>query len=129
MRADGAEMRFWLLDTVRDVALEQAAASGTLRDARERHAEVLAGLAVRTTAMLEDTAGPAALAAERRLDTLVPDLYAALDYLRQRPAEEPGDDEYVRRLQADLERCRGLIRASSERWHDSRGLPREEIPE
>jgi predicted ATPase/transcriptional regulator with XRE-family HTH domain len=129
MRTDGAEMRFWLLDAVRDVALEQAAASGSLRAARERHAEVLAGLAVRTTAMLEDASGPAATSAERRLDALVPDLYAALDYLRQRPADEPGDDEYVRRLRADLERCRGLIRASSERWHDARGLPRDEIPE
>jgi predicted ATPase/transcriptional regulator with XRE-family HTH domain len=129
MRADGAEMRFWLLDAVRDVALEQAAAAGSLRAARERHAEVLAGLAVRTTAMLEGTTGTAAAAAERRLDGLIPDLYAALDYLRQRPAEEPGDDEYVRRLRADLERCRELIRASSERWHDSRGLPRDEIPD
>jgi predicted ATPase len=129
MRPDGAEMRFWLLDAVRDVALEKAAETGTLRAARERHAAVLAGLAVRTSEQLEAAVGTAAAAVELRLDALVPDLYAALDYLRHRPGGEPGDDAYVRGLRADLERCRELIRARSDRWHDERGLPREDIPE
>jgi predicted ATPase len=126
---DGPEMRFWLLDAVRDVALEQAAAAGTLLEARERHAAVLAALAARTTTLLEGATGVVAAAVERRLDGLVPDLYAALDYLRQRPAVEPGDDAYVQGLRADLERCRSLLRASSERWHEERGLPMDHVPE
>jgi predicted ATPase len=127
VRPDGAEMRFWLLDAVRDVALEQAAASGSLPAARDRHAAVMAALAARTTAALAGATGSAADAAERRLDGLIPDLYAALDHLRQRPAD--ADDSYVRGLRADLEKCRSVLRASSQRWQDERGLPAEDVPE
>lgn len=128
MRSDGAEMRFWLVDAVRDVALEQAAGSGSLRAARERHAVVLAGLAARTTSQLAAASGATAATVERRLDGLIPDLYAALEYLRQRPTDA-GDDGYVRGLRSELERCRELLRASSDRWHDERGLPREMVPD
>ncbi len=121
-------MRFWLLDAVRDVALERARRRGMLPAARDRHAAVLAGLAARTTAQLEDTAGSAVAAAEQRLDGLVPDLYAAIDYLRQRPTT-PGDDDYLREMRSELERCQELVRASSERWHGARGLPRDDVPD
>jgi predicted ATPase len=133
VRPDGAEMRFWLLDAVRDVAVEQAEQAGLLTADRDRHAAVMAGVAARTAAVLTGATGAAASAAERRLDGLVPDLYAALEHLRHRPSTSEDDDgpdvEYRRRQRADLEHCRALLRASSQRWHDVRGLPHEDVPE
>ncbi len=120
-RADSTEPRFWLLDAVRELALERAAAQGTLPAARDRHAVVMAALAARTTAAL--TRGDAG-AAERRLDGLVPDLYAAMEHLRQRTSGAPGGP--VDDLRAELEHCQAILRNSSLRWHDLRGLAPEE---
>jgi predicted ATPase len=79
VRPDPHEMRFWLLDAVRRVALEQTPPA-TLRAARNRHAEVMAAVVNRATAELGGSNGSGASA---RLDRLAPDAQAAVEYLQR----------------------------------------------
>lgn len=72
--------RFHLLDVVGDYALEQAAAQGDLRAARQRHAEVMAETALAVAPELE---GPRLADAAARLDDLAADLAAALGWAAQ----------------------------------------------
>jgi predicted ATPase/transcriptional regulator with XRE-family HTH domain len=67
--------RFRLLDVVRQFAAEQAESAGELVAARHRHAQVLAGVAVRTA---PEFAGPHLMGAVNRLDHLASDLWSAL---------------------------------------------------
>ncbi|RQW88448.1 ATP-binding protein [Micromonospora globispora] len=68
-------LRFRLVDAVRDFAIEQAAGAGELTRIRRRHAEVIAGLVVRTAPSL---VGPELAAAVHVLDEASSDIIAAL---------------------------------------------------
>jgi predicted ATPase/transcriptional regulator with XRE-family HTH domain len=70
------DLRFLLLDMVREFALEQCAAAGELPAVKARHAMVFAALAERTGPQL---AGPTLPAAISRLDHLASDLRAAME--------------------------------------------------
>jgi predicted ATPase/DNA-binding XRE family transcriptional regulator len=70
------EVRFRLLDVVRDFALERSAARGELATARVRHARVFADFA---TALAPRLVGAALTEAVSRLDDLAGDLFAALN--------------------------------------------------
>lgn len=67
--------RFRLIDVVRDLATERAAAHGELAGIRRRHAVLFARLAERSAA---DLAGPKLVATVNRLDEVASDLWAAL---------------------------------------------------
>ncbi|MET7417956.1 helix-turn-helix domain-containing protein [Dactylosporangium sp. NPDC005555] len=71
------DLRFRLLDVVRDFASERGAEQGELRKLRIRHAEVVTRIVVRLAA---DLVGPASAAAVSRLDYLNSDIRAALRY-------------------------------------------------
>ncbi|HWB35917.1 MAG TPA: XRE family transcriptional regulator, partial [Rugosimonospora sp.] len=70
------DVRFRLLDVVRDFALERAAAKDELAAARIRHARVVTDLAV---AIAADLTGPAQRDAIARLDDISGDLAGALN--------------------------------------------------
>lgn len=71
------DLRFRLLDVVRDFATEHCAELGELRALRISHAEVITRLAVRLAA---DLVGPGSAAAVSRLDYLNSDIRTALRY-------------------------------------------------
>jgi predicted ATPase/DNA-binding XRE family transcriptional regulator len=71
------DLRFRLLDVVRDFATERCVERGELRAVRLRHAEVITRLAARVAA---DLTGPASGAAVSRLDYLNSDIRTALRY-------------------------------------------------
>jgi hypothetical protein len=97
VRADGHEMRFWLPDAVRSVAVQEAGSLGQLAPARDRHAAMMARLTAQTVAEL---GGPNSVAAAKRMGYLMADLHAALNHLDTRPGDaEPIDTP---RLRADL---------------------------
>ncbi|MFI5936076.1 ATP-binding protein [Actinoplanes sp. NPDC051494] len=78
LSARGARaFRFRLLDVVGDYALEQAAAQGDLHAALQRHAEVLAGLAL---SIVPELKGTRLAEAAARLDDVAGDLGAALGW-------------------------------------------------
>jgi predicted ATPase len=100
VRSSEDDLRFWLLDPVRTVLIDEA--GELLTGALDRHACVMAEVVTRAVSELD---GPGADVAARRLDDLGADLYAALDHLRDR--KEARADE----LAADLrrwQRLRGL---------------------
>jgi predicted ATPase len=109
VRSDPHEVRFWLLDAVRAVALEQAAATGVLTAARDRHAAVMADLVARTLAEAPDELPVAGSNPVVRTDSVLADLYAALDHLE---SDEAG---------ADSPRVAGL-RLDLKRWLQRRGV-------
>lgn len=87
--------RFRLIDVIRDLATERAAAHGELSAIRRRHAVLFAGLAERATA---DLAGPKLVTTVNRLDEVASDLWAAL-------AHSANDDPHTAlRLAAALPR-------------------------
>jgi len=91
------ELRFWLLDPVRTVLLEQAGEAAVR--ARDRHASIMAELAKRAVSEFD---GPDVQVAATRLDRLGADLYAALDHLRDQK------DTRADVLAGDLQRWRRL---------------------
>ena len=91
------ELRFWLLDPVRTVLLDQAGEAAVR--ARDRHASMMAELASRAVSEFD---GPDVDLAASRLDDLGADLYAALDHLRDQK------DTRADVLAADLQRWRHL---------------------
>jgi hypothetical protein len=91
------DLRFWLLDPVRTVVLEQAGEAHLL--ARDRHAAIMAELVNRAVSEFD---GPGVEQAASRLDRLGADLYAALDHLRDQK------DARAEVLAADLQRWRQL---------------------
>ena len=110
-------MRFWLLEAVRSVALQEAAANGNLGPARDRHAVVMARLAARTPAEVTGAA------VATRLENLLSDLQAALDHLERRgtvPAQR--DNSFGGDASADgfVEVAR--LRAEVRGWMERRGL-------
>ncbi|MDG4762992.1 helix-turn-helix domain-containing protein [Solwaraspora sp. WMMD406] len=87
--------RFRLIDVVRDLATERAAARGELAAIRRRHAALFAALAERSAV---DLAGPKLVATVNRLDEVASDLWAAL-------AHSANDDPHTAlRLAASLPR-------------------------
>jgi predicted ATPase/transcriptional regulator with XRE-family HTH domain len=74
VRGQGA-VRFVVLESVREYALEQAEAAGELTLARRRHAVVFARFAARTAPMFS---GPQLAAAVSRLDDVAGNLWSAL---------------------------------------------------
>ncbi|MFY1635318.1 ATP-binding protein [Solwaraspora sp. WMMB335] len=87
--------RFRLIDVVRDLATERAAAHGELSAIRRRHAMLFARLAERSTT---DLAGAKLVATVNRLDEVASDLWAAL-------AHSANDDPHTAlRLAASLPR-------------------------
>jgi len=94
------DLRFWLLDPVRTVVMEEAA--DELVAARDRHASIMVDVAGTRVSELD---GPGARAAVSWLDHLGADLYAALEHLRDRK------DGRADGLAADLRR-----------WQQLRGL-------
>ncbi|NUT31473.1 MAG: XRE family transcriptional regulator [Hamadaea sp.] len=74
VRGQGA-VRFVVLESVREYALEQAEAAGELTAARRRHAVVFARFAARTAPMFS---GPQLSAAVARLDDVSGNLWSAL---------------------------------------------------
>ncbi|MCP2326103.1 putative ATPase/DNA-binding XRE family transcriptional regulator [Hamadaea flava] len=74
VRGQGA-IRFMVLESVREYALEQAEAAGELTLARRRHAVVFARFAARTTPMFSGAQHGAAIA---RLDDVAGNLWSAL---------------------------------------------------
>jgi predicted ATPase/DNA-binding XRE family transcriptional regulator len=110
-------MRFWLLEAVRSVVLQEASANGSLGPARDRHAVVMARLAARTPAEVTGAA------VATRLENLLSDLQAALDHLERRgsvPAQR--DDSFGDDASADgfVEVAR--LRAEVRGWMERRGL-------
>jgi transcriptional regulator with XRE-family HTH domain len=84
VRHDEVDLRYWLLDPVRNVALRHGERTGILRAARDRHATVMADIAT----LSGPSDGPGSSAGSRRwLDDLVPDLRAALAHVRSRGDE------------------------------------------
>lgn len=71
------DLRFRLLDVVRDFAAERCVEQGELRAVRLRHAQVITRFAARLAA---DLTGPASAAAVSRFDYLNSDIRAALRY-------------------------------------------------
>jgi predicted ATPase/DNA-binding XRE family transcriptional regulator len=97
VRPFASDLRFWLLDPVRTVVLEQA---GEAADrARDRHAAIMADLVNRAVSEFD---GPGLEQAAARLDDLGADLYAALEHLREHK------DARADVLAADLQRWRQL---------------------
>jgi len=90
----GGDMRFRLLQTVRDYALEQLAEAGEEADVRRRHAEHYLEVALGATAGLDGPAAPDLLA---RLETEQLNLAAALDF-----AAEHGEGGLLAGLAAAL---------------------------
>ncbi|ROO52438.1 putative ATPase [Micromonospora sp. Llam0] len=87
--------RFRLIDVVRDLATERAAAHGELSAIRRRHAVLFARLAERSAV---DLAGPKLVTVVSRLDEVASDLWAAL-------AHSANDDPHTAlRLAAGLPR-------------------------
>ena len=82
VRPDAHEPRFWVLDAVREVARDEADRVGSLPAARDRHAVVIAELAVRYTAEATDADPELVAAAERWLNHLAPDIEAAIAHVR-----------------------------------------------
>ncbi len=74
---ESGELRFGLLDVVRDYAAEACAASGELGGARRQHARALAEFAGR---LAPELAGPTLPSAAARLDALASDLRAAIEH-------------------------------------------------
>ena len=74
---EGRELRFRLLDVVRDFAAEQARRLGELATIRRAHAVVVARLVTRITGPL---AGPGRPAAAYRLDDVGSEVWAALSH-------------------------------------------------
>ena len=94
-RADSdGEPRFWMLETIREFAVERLAASGEADAVRGRHAAWFAGLAERLDAESRTGDQPAAIA--RLLDDY-PNLRAAMD-----SAREADDGELLLRLATAL---------------------------
>jgi predicted ATPase/class 3 adenylate cyclase len=91
--ADG-EPRFWMLETIREYAVELLDAAGTLDEARRVHAEWFLGLAEHVD--LESRTGDQAALFDR-LDADNDNLRAALDW-----AEETGDGVLMLRLATAL---------------------------
>jgi len=110
-RPDGQEPRFWLLDAVRDIALELAEEAGILPDAQHRHGLLIAQLTQRNLAELASPDPGVAAAASRQLDALMPDLDAALN----RPADATGRRAIVPAQRRQLE-------SELARWRAARGL-------
>jgi predicted ATPase len=81
VRSDLPDLRFWLLEAVRSVALGQAEGDGILPMARDRHARLMAAVAARVRSDLLGEAG-SQHAAKVRLDHLSADLQSAMDHLR-----------------------------------------------
>lgn len=75
-----SEPRFWVLETIREFALERSAADDTTKAAADRHAEYF--LALAEAAELE-LIGPAHLRWLDRLEADYPNLRAALAHLQQ----------------------------------------------
>jgi predicted ATPase/DNA-binding XRE family transcriptional regulator len=98
------ELRFWHLDTVREVATELAERAGLLRAAQDRHAQVMASVAARSAAELARSGTPVA---DEGMAVLTADLRAALDHLWRH------DRRLAERLDSDLARWRKLGGASS----------------
>ena len=98
VRPEERDLRFWLPDPVRAVALEQA--GHAMKAARDPHASIMSDCAARTVSELADARAGTAAA---RLDQLGQDLAAALDHLRTSGAEGA-----AALLSADLDRCRTL---------------------
>ena len=109
VRPDRQEARFWLIDAVRRVALEQAAVAGVLVPARDRHAVVMAELIARTIAETPDAGGQGSPESTSGTDSILADLYAALEHLE---SDETGAS--VAHLAA--------LRLDLKRWMDRRGL-------
>ena len=93
------ELKFWLVEVVREFALEQAERTGRLTFAKDRHAAVMARVAAKADAEL---GGPQAAAAAARLDHLAADVQAAVDHVRGH------DPQAAARLDARLARWRRL---------------------
>ena len=91
--SDG-EARFWMLETIREYALEQLTAAGELAIARRRHGAWFAELATCLDAESATGEQPAAIA---RLDDDYPNLRAAIERAR-----EDGDGELLLRLATAL---------------------------
>ena len=91
--ADG-EPRFWMLETIREYALELLDEAGALADARHRHAELFLGLAEQADVESRTGDQPAWF---DQLDADNANLRAALD-----SAEESGDGELMLRLATAL---------------------------
>ena len=109
VRSDRHEARFWLLGAVRDVAIEQAAGAGVLGAARDQHAIVMADLIARTVAEASEEGPQAGPEATSRTDSILADLYAAMEHLE---ADETGAGAaHLAALRLDLKR-----------WLDRRGL-------
>jgi predicted ATPase len=86
-RPGAQSMRFWLLDAVRAVALEQARESGLLVTVRDRHAEVIGRAAAGIVAELGRGRRQHGDDRDHQimpLDQLAPDVQAAVDHLRGR---------------------------------------------
>ena len=77
-REHGAEMRYGLLETVRQYAAEQLAASGELETVRDRHRGYFVGLAEGASPQLISAGGRDPVV--RRLEAELPNLRAALDW-------------------------------------------------
>ena len=109
-RSDREEARFFLLPAVREVAMEQAAATGGIGAARDRHAMVMADLISRAVAEAGEAAshhaGPEPAS---RTDSILADLYAAMEHLE---SDDTGAGAaHLAALRLDLKR-----------WLDRRGL-------
>ncbi len=86
-RVPGGELRVSMLETIREFALEQLAASGELDAVRRRHAAYFANLAERAASpRLDGPQGPALLA---RLEREHGNLRAALGWLANQGDAEP----------------------------------------
>ena len=109
VRSDRQEARFWLIDAVRRVALEQAAATDVLVAARDRHAGIMAELIARTVAEATAPAATRSPDSASRTDSILADLYAALEHLE---SDETGAS--VAHLAA--------LRLDLKRWLERRGL-------
>jgi predicted ATPase/class 3 adenylate cyclase len=91
--ADG-EPRFWMLETIREYALQLLAEAGTLADTRRRHADWFVALAEQVD--VESRTGDQSASFEQ-LDADIANLRAALDW-----AEETRDGELMLRLATAL---------------------------
>jgi predicted ATPase/transcriptional regulator with XRE-family HTH domain len=77
VRPPGADLRFWLLDGVRDFMLEQSAANAQLAEAQHAHAVVMSDVVAGVWPLLGTDSRPAGL---RRLGQLAMDIRGALMY-------------------------------------------------
>ena len=111
-RQTEAGSRYWMLETIREFALERLDAKGETPRLRQLHAECYVALGERESAELH---GPGQAAALRRLESEHPDLRAAIAW-----AHAEGRGELALRLAAFLWRfwwVRGLL-TEGRRWLD-----------